>query len=179
LPVDFRNGPLLVRFSSRTFTRSPERRQPLMTTATHHEHYTETHATAPVLLLAFALSAKTWKLGFTTGHGQKPRERTLAARDLTRLRDEVAQATSRFGLGDTALVVSGDAAGREGFWRHRFLQAQGITNQVVDSSAIAMHRRRRRAKSEGVDVRKLVRLLRRFHSGARQVWRVVHAPVLT
>jgi transposase len=148
----------------------------MLTTATHNEHDTETHATEPVLFLAFELREKTWKLGCTTGHGQKPRERTMAARDLTRLRDEVAQATSRFGLCDTAPVVSGDAAGREGFWRHRFLPTQGITNQVVDSSAIAVNRRRRRAKSDGLDVRKLVRMLMRFHHGECQVWRVVHVP---
>ncbi|MDQ3764764.1 MAG: hypothetical protein M3460_25525 [Actinomycetota bacterium] len=32
---------------------------------TYNEHYTETHATEPVLFLAFELSEKTWKLGFT------------------------------------------------------------------------------------------------------------------
>ena len=49
-----------------------------MTTAvTHHEQSTTTEAT---LFVAFELSEKTWKLGFTTGHGQKPRERTVTAR---------------------------------------------------------------------------------------------------
>jgi transposase len=150
----------------------------MMTTVTHNEHDTATHATEPVWFLAFALREKTWQLGFTPGHGQKPRARTMAARDLTRLRDAVAQATSRCGLCDTAPVVSCDAAGRAGCWRHRFLPAQGITTQVVDSSAIAVHRRRRRAKRDGVDVRKLVRRLRRFHSGDRQVWRVVQVPAV-
>ncbi len=32
-----------------------------------------------VLFIAFELSEKNWKLGFTTGHGRKPRERTAAA----------------------------------------------------------------------------------------------------
>jgi transposase len=148
----------------------------MMTTATHNEHYTETHATEPVLFLAFELSEKTWKLGFTTGHGQKPRERTMAARDLTRLRDEVAHAKSRFGLCATAPVVSCYEAGREGFWLHRFLQAHGITNQVVDSSSIEVNRRQRRAKSDGLDVRKLLGMLMRSHYGERHVWRVVHVP---
>ena len=44
----------------------------MTTTATHNEHDTTTER---VLFMAFALSEKTWKLGFTTGHGQKPRER--------------------------------------------------------------------------------------------------------
>jgi len=40
---------------------------------------------------------------------------------------EVAQAKQRFGLPESAPVVSCYEAGREGFWLHRFLQAQGIT----------------------------------------------------
>ena len=126
--------------------------------------------------MAFELSEKTWKLGFTTGHGQNPRERTMAARDAQRLLDEVAQAKTRLGLPETTPVVSCYEAGREGFWLHRFLQAHGITNQVVDSSSIEVNRRKRRAKSDALDVRKLLSMLMRFHPGERQVWRVVHVP---
>src|SRR5215813_9515834 len=132
--------------------------------------------TAGTLFVAFELSEKTWKLGFTTGHGQKLRERTMVARDLQRLRDEVAHAKARFGLCATAPVVSCYEAGREGFWLHRFLQAHGITNQVVDSSAIEVNRRRRRAKSDGLDVRKLLSMLMRSHHGEHQVWQVVKVP---
>ena len=117
--------------------------------------------TESTLFLAFELSEKTWKLGFTTGHGQKPRERTVPARQPERVLDEIAQAQRRMGLPDTAPVVSCYEAGREGFWLHRFLQGHGLTNQVVDSSSIEVNRRRRRAKSDGLDVRKLLsRLLR-------------------
>jgi hypothetical protein len=65
-----------------------------MTTATHNAHDT---TPARVLCVAFELSEKTWKLGFTTGHGQKPRERGFAARNQARLLPEVAQAKKRFG----------------------------------------------------------------------------------
>ena len=107
-----------------------------MTTATHNTHDTTTER---VLFMAFELSEKTWKLGFTTGHGQKPREHAVAARDQGRLLQEIAQAKRRFGLPETAPVVSCSEAGREGFWLHRFLQAQGITNQGVDSSSIEVN----------------------------------------
>src|SRR5262245_28140246 len=100
----------------------------------------------------------------------------MAARDLKRLLDEVAHAKSRFGLYATAPVVSCYEAGREGFWLHRFLQAHGITNQVVDSSSIEVNRRKRRAKSDGLDVRKLLSMLMRYEQGEREVWRVVHVP---
>jgi hypothetical protein len=56
-----------------------------MTTATHNAHDT---TPARVLFVAFELSAKHGKLGFTTGHGQKPRERGGAARHQTRVLQE-------------------------------------------------------------------------------------------
>jgi transposase len=147
----------------------------MTTAATHKEQSTTTEAT---LFVAFELSEKTWKLGFTTGHGQKPRERTVTARHQERVLEEIAQAKRRMGLPETALVVSCYEAGREGFWLHRFLQVQGITNHVVDSSSIEVNRRRRRAKSDGLDVRKLLSMLMRYAQGERHVWQVVKVPAV-
>ena len=56
------------------------------------------------------------------------------------------------------------------------MQARGITNHVVDSSSIEVNRRRRRAKSDGLDVRKLLSMLMRYAQGERQVWQVVKVP---
>jgi transposase len=147
----------------------------MTTTATHNAHDTTPER---VLFVAFELREKTWKLGFTTGHGQKPRERGFAARNQAHLLQEVAQAKKRCGLPESAPVVSCYEAGREGFWLHRYLQAQGIPNHGVDSSSIAVKRRQRRAKSDGLDVRKLLTMLMRFHHGERDVWRVVHVPTV-
>ena len=144
-------------------------------TATHNAHDTTTERT---LFVAFALREKHWKLGCTTGHGQKPRERTIAARHQARVLQEIAPATKRCGLPETAPLVRCYDAGRAGFWLHRFLQAHGITNHVVDSSSIAVNRRQRRAKSDALDVRKLLRMLMRYAQGAREVWRVVNAPTV-
>jgi transposase len=147
----------------------------MSTTATHNAHDTTIER---VLFMAFELREKTWKLGCTTGHGQKPRERAVAARHQARLLQEIAQAKKRFGLPESAAVVSCYEAGREGFWLHRFLQSQGIANSVVDSSSIAVNRRKRRAKSDALDVRKLLRMLMRYARGERDVWRVVHVPTV-
>lgn len=145
----------------------------MTTTAPHKAQET---TTAPVLCMAFALREKPWQLGCTPGPGQKPRGRPVAARHQACLLPEVLQATRRCGLPDTAPVVRGDDAGRDGCWRHRFLPAPGLPNQVVDSSAIAVHRRTRRAKRDGWDVRKWLRLLIRYADGERQVWRVGQVP---
>jgi transposase len=134
--------------------------------------------TAGTLFVAFELREKTWKLGFTTGHGHKPRERTVTARQQERVREEIAQAKRRLGLPDTAPVVSCYEAGREGFCLHRFLLAHGSTTQVVDSSSIEVNRRHRRAKSDGLDVRKLLSMLMRYPSGERHVWPVVKVPAV-
>jgi len=145
----------------------------MATPATHQRHGNTTEAT---LFVAFELSDKKWKLGFTIGHGQKPRERNVPARDQKAILNEIAQAKNRLGLPETAPVVSCYEAGREGFWLHRFLQAHEITNYVVDSSAIEVSRRQRRAKSDGLDVRKLLSMLMRYEQGERRVWQVVNVP---
>jgi transposase len=56
------------------------------------------------------------------------------------------------------------------------LHAQGITHHGVDASALAVKRRTRRAKSDGVDVRQVLTMLLRLHQGERAVWRVGHVP---
>jgi transposase len=145
-----------------------------MTTAATHQ--TNGNTTEAALFVAFELSERTWKLGFTTGHGQKPRERSVTARDQAGVLEEIAKAKHRLGLPETAPVVSCYEAGREGFWLQRFLEAQGITNHVVDSSAIEVSRRQRRAKSDGLDVRKLLSMLLRYEQGEKKVWQVVKVP---
>jgi transposase len=76
----------------------------------------------------------------------------------------------------TAPVHSCYEAGRDGFWLHRYLLNRGIQNVVVDSSSIEVNRRRRRAKTDRLDARKLVTMLMRAVAGERKVWHVVRVP---
>ena len=64
-------------------------------------------------------------------------------------------------------------AGRDGFWLHRWLVAQGIDNIVVDSSSIEVNRRARRAKTDRLDGDKLLSMLIRYHAEEPRVWSVV------
>jgi transposase len=130
----------------------------------------------PTVYLAFDLGNREWTLGFTTGFGQPPRERTIAARDLAALAAELTLAKRRFALPAEAPVRSCYEAGRDGFWLHRALAAQGVANVVVDSASIEINRRARRAKSDRLDVRKLLTMLLRYAAGERRVWHVVHVP---
>ena len=144
--------------------------------ATHTTQSTTT--SAPVLFLAFELSQNTWKLAFTVGLGQKPRLRNLPARDTAGLLLEIQKAKLRFGLPEHTPVLSCYEAGRDGFWLHRWLAHHGITNLVVDPASIQVNRRQRRPKSDGIDVRKRVDRLIRWHPGARKVWGVVKVPTV-
>ena len=60
----------------------------------------------PHLFLAFELSNTNWKLGFTIGFGQRPRERNIRAGDLDALEREIGQAKERFGLPEDVPVLS-------------------------------------------------------------------------
>jgi transposase len=51
-----------------------------------------------------------------------------------------------------------------------------VENVVVDSSSIEVNRRARRAKTDRLDVGKLLALLLRWLGGERKVWSVVHVP---
>ena len=133
---------------------------------------------SPPLYLAFELSQKQWKLGFTIGVGQRPRIRAIQARDLTALQWEIQEARRRFRLPDKITILSCYEAGRDGFWLDRYLHAQGIANLVVDSASIEVSRRSKRAKTDKLDVDKLLEMLIRYHSGERKLWRVVQVPSL-
>lgn len=144
-----------------------------MSQTTRHEKCSGKQST---LYLALELGWSQWKLGFTTQAGQKPRLRTIKARDLRALGEEIRRAKERFGLPESARVVSCYEAGRDGFWLHRYLVSVGVENQVVDSSSIEVNRRARRAKTDKLDVIKLLVLLMRYDAGEKKVWSVVRVP---
>ena len=137
---------------------------------------TECSAPGTPLMLALELGSTKWVLGFTTAAAQRPRVRTMTAGDLPGLTKEILLAKARFGLPLDAPVRSCFEAGRDGFWLHRWLIAQTVENVVVDSSSIEVNRRARRAKTDRLDVGKLLALLLRWFGGERKVWSVVHVP---
>ena len=73
-------------------------------------------------------------------------------------------------------VLSCYEAGRDGFWLHRYLLSCGIDNLMVDSSSIEVNRRKRRAKTDRINAKKLLAMLIRHHAGERGMWSVVNVP---
>jgi transposase len=88
------------------------------------------------------------------GHNRCPESSSTAG--------EIDKARKRFGLGKDVPVISCYEAGRDGFWLHRYLLSCGIEKVVADSASIEVYRRKRRAKTDRIDVRKLMHMLLRY-----------------
>jgi transposase len=140
-----------------------------------HDHDSTPEA-SPKLYLAFELGWTSWNLAFTTAMAQKPRLRIIPARDLDGLQREIRRAKQRFDLPNDAPFVSCYEAGRDGFWLHRYLGQNAVNNLVVDAASIEVNRRARRAKSDRLDVAKLLTMLIRYHGGEHKLWGVVNVP---
>jgi transposase len=150
-----------------------------MRTTTHVSESIVPTPTAPLnVLLAFELGERTWKLGFTTGLGQRPGIRQVPAGAVDRVVEELARAKRRLKVPEDTPVISCYEAGRDGFWLHRYLVAHGVINHVVDSSSIEVKRRARHAKTDTLDLAGLLNLLARYLAGDRRAWRVVRVPTV-
>ena len=144
-----------------------------MTLTTRSAEFT---AVTNTLYLALELGSTRWQLAFATTRTMRPRLRTIAARDLPALWREIALAQQRWALAPGSPVRSCYEAGRDGFWLHRALVAQGVVNVVVDPASIAVDRRQRRAKTDRLDAVRLVVQLMNAVAGDRRGWRELRVP---
>ena len=89
-----------------------------MTTTTGHEERITMSVVGPPtsLLMAMELGKYEWKVGFTTGLGQRPRRRTIRTDHWQRLPEEITAAKQRLGVPAAAPVTSCHEAGPDGFW---------------------------------------------------------------
>jgi len=134
------------------------------------------NATHQVLYMALELSNKKWKLGFS--NTERIRVKTIGAGDWPALQHELELARSKLHCAPDGRVVSCYEAGRDGFWIHRALDADGINNYVLDSASIEVSRRKRRLKTDRVDVVALLHLLMRYTKGEKTALHVIRIPTV-
>lgn len=144
----------------------------MSTTVTTNTDHTSTLST---LMLAFELGETGWLLGFSTGLGQAVIRRKVASRDRDGVLRAIEWARKKLDC-PGARVSSCYEAGRDGFWLHRWLVSEGIENRILDSSSIEVNRRKKRAKTDRLDVTKLVGLLARYEMGERGTFSIVSVP---
>jgi transposase len=139
-----------------------------------------THDGAVRCLLAIELSKKSWVVAVNTPLSEKISLYKLKPCDwkelfelIERIRKRVAQELKK-----PVEVISCYEAGYDGFWLHRLLEAQGVRNHVIDPASLQVDRRARRAKTDGIDVEKLLRSLMAYLRGEPKVWSVVRVPTV-
>lgn len=134
----------------------------------------KTTATAICLCMAMELGSTKWVLAFSRSDGGKSPRRTISAGDLAALKLEMSRAKSKLGLAEESGVRSCYEAGRDGFWVHRELEKLGVENIVIDASSME-RAPGRRAKTDNLDVKRLLLCLLRHLRGER-VWSVCRVP---
>ena len=75
-------------------------------------------------------------------------------------------------------ILSCYEAGLDGHWLHRWLTAQGVINHEIDPSSIEVSRRARRAKTDRIDLEKMMRTFLAHVRGERRACSIVHVPTV-
>jgi len=139
---------------------------------------TATPAEEAVLFVALELSRTSWLVAVQAPGGEKVSRHKLAAGASAELLELVGRqrAAAERRTGRAVRVMSCYEAGRDGFWLHRLLVANGVENLVIDPASIAVDRRARRVKTDRIDVEMLLRAMMARARGERRVCAVVRVP---
>lgn len=131
------------------------------------------------IFVSMELSRSSWLLtSLSPGAGEKMSHYGLPAADLYGLFKQLAdlrrKAQARTGRDYPIIVIQ--EAGLDGFWIHRALAREGIESYVVDPASIAVPRRARRAKTDRIDGKTLLRALMAFKRGEPRVCSMTRPP---
>lgn len=127
--------------------------------------------------VVFELSKAKWKLGVMLPSSQKMSRFTITGGDLAALAARLTALRSKASrCGKPVRILACYEAGLDGHWLHRWLTAQGVISYVVDPASIEVNRRARRAKTDGIDLDKLMRVLLAYLRGEPRVCSMLHVP---
>lgn len=133
-----------------------------------------------MLAVALELSSKSWKVGLHDGRRERASIYTLkqevAGARLSAAIGLIEQTRARWALGKDARVEVIYEAGQDGFWIARALEGRGYAVHVVDPASIPVERHARRAKTDRLDVLRLLSSLMGWLRGEHDRMRVVRMP---
>ena len=134
----------------------------------------------PVLAVSLELAAVNWKVALHDGRREKPAVHMVpqhqAAARLQATLNLIEIHKEKWSLPEGVRIVVSYEAGQDAFWICRALQRRHIECHVVDPASIPVERHQRRAKTDRLDVIKLVINLRAWLRGERDRMQVVHMP---
>jgi transposase len=136
----------------------------------------EEYGTAVVV---FELSKRKWKLGIMVPGDTKAKmsQYTIEAGDLAALTERLtATRVKAARCGKSVRLVSCYEAGFDGHWLHRWLTQHGVISHEVDPSSIEVSRRARQAKTDRLDVDRLMRSFLAYLRGEPRACSMVHVP---
>jgi transposase len=129
--------------------------------------------------LVFELSKAKWKLGVMLPGSQKMSRYTIEGGDLGALSGRLLAARAKAeSSGKPVRILACYEAGLDGHWLHRWLTEQGVMSHEVDPSSIEVSRRARRAKTDRIDLEKLMRTFLAYLRGEPRVCSMVHVPTV-
>jgi transposase len=132
------------------------------------------------LTVALELASKHWKVAFQDETHARPAVHTTkqegAAERLEEAVGLVEDTRRKWHLPPTCRVVILYEAGQDAFWIGRALQERGYEVVVVDPASIPVERQARRAKTDRLDVIRLLSCLRGWLRGERDRLHAVRVP---
>jgi transposase len=127
--------------------------------------------------VAFELSKAKWMLGVLLPGSKKLSRYTIAGGDLVALSARLAAWREKAGRdGKPVRILSCYEAGYDAHWLHRWLTDQGVINHELDPSSIQVNRRARRAKTDRIDLERIMRAFVNYLRGEPEACRMVHVP---
>lgn len=125
------------------------------------------------IYVAVELSMSSWVIGLVDPRSGKISRHQIACGDVDRLMVLVERARKAAGCDRVVLCYE---AGRDGFWISRTLQQRGLEVLVLDPASLPVDRRRRRAKTDGLDVEMLLRAVMAHERGEPRACSIVRVP---
>lgn len=130
------------------------------------------------IFVSVEMSRSKWIIGINTPLADKIALHGIAWGDVAAVLGLIERASQRLGeaAGLSPQIVVCYEAGYEGFWLQRRLAALGIRVLVIDPASLLVDRRAKRAKTDRIDARGLVRALMAHSRGEHQVLSEVRVP---
>ena len=132
------------------------------------------------IFVSVEMSRSKWVIGVHSALADKIALHSMACGDVDALLgviDRMRARLSAAGVVSLAVLI-GYEAGYEGFWLRRRLAAEGLRVVVIDPASLLVDRRAKRAKTDRIDARAMVRALMAWARGEHQVLSEVRVPTV-
>lgn len=138
---------------------------------------TPTAAEYATVYVAFELSKAKWKLGVVLPGSKKMSCYTITGGDVVALANRLTAIRTKAGRsGEPVRIVACYEAGYDGHWLYRWLTAQGVVCYEIDPASIEVNRRARRAKTDRIDLDRMMRAFLAHLRGEPRACSIVHVP---